>query len=167
MPVGGRSVRLPTLPRLIEKVSICATCSSRVTECLLPGVPSTATVVFTVLHQAPTRAVCLGQACVSPLSCKSEGGHLGTASLTPRKVSEKKSKTPLCIVQRRAPLARAGARLTPGRRAETHERYPSPEAILCPQIPIYSQRSAKRPSEEFRMDDAQRNKHGQLTFFIR
>lgn len=58
-------------------------------------------------------------------------------------------------------------KLTPGKRAGTHKWYPPPETTPCPQIAIYSQRSAKRPSEEFRMDDAQHNKPGQLTFFIR
>ncbi|CAM9437338.1 unnamed protein product, partial [Ectocarpus fasciculatus] len=55
-------------------------------EFLLPGVSDSATIIFTVLHQAPTRAVCLGQAFVEPKQFKKNVEHLCTVTLAKKQV---------------------------------------------------------------------------------
>lgn len=59
----------------------------RLPEFLLPGVSDAATIVFTVMHQAPARAVCLGQALVQPKRFRRAGEHELTVTLTKQHVS--------------------------------------------------------------------------------
>ncbi|CAN0446058.1 unnamed protein product, partial [Laminaria digitata] len=55
-------------------------------EYFLPGVSDSATIVFTVLHQAPTRAVCLGQALARPMNFPRIGQHVKTVALSKQQV---------------------------------------------------------------------------------
>ncbi|CAM9584232.1 unnamed protein product, partial [Ectocarpus sp. 12 AP-2014] len=55
-------------------------------EFLLPGVSDSATIIFTVLHQAPTRAVCLGQTFVEPKRFKKNMEHVCTVALAKKQV---------------------------------------------------------------------------------
>ncbi|CAM9410512.1 unnamed protein product [Ectocarpus sp. 6 AP-2014] len=55
-------------------------------EFLLPGVSDSATIIFTVLHQAPTRAVCLGQTFVEPKRFKKNVEHVCTVALAKKQV---------------------------------------------------------------------------------
>ncbi|CAN0070263.1 unnamed protein product [Ectocarpus fasciculatus] len=55
-------------------------------EFLLPGVSDSAIIIFTVLHQAPTRAVCLGQALVEPKRFKKNMEHVCTIALEKKQV---------------------------------------------------------------------------------
>eukprot|EP00904_Undaria_pinnatifida_P013799 jgi/Undpi1/954/HiC_scaffold_10.g04418.m1 len=56
-------------------------------EFFLPGVSDAATIVFTVLHQAPTRAVCLGQALARPKNFPKTGKHVKTVALSKQQVA--------------------------------------------------------------------------------
>ncbi|CAN0060611.1 unnamed protein product, partial [Pylaiella littoralis] len=55
-------------------------------EFLLPGVSDSATIVFTILHQAPTRVVCLGQVLVEPRAFTKNEEHVRTVSLAKQQV---------------------------------------------------------------------------------
>ncbi|CAM9179734.1 unnamed protein product, partial [Hapterophycus canaliculatus] len=55
-------------------------------EFLLPGVSDSATIIFTVLHQAPTRVVCLGQALVEPKQFSKNEEHVRTIPLAKQQV---------------------------------------------------------------------------------
>lgn len=65
-------------------------------EFLLPGVSDSATIIFTILHQAPTRVVCLGQALVDPRVFSRTEEHVRTVPLTKQQVGG----TIQCIVGR-------------------------------------------------------------------
>lgn len=87
-------------------------------EFLLPGVSDSATIIFTVLHQAPTRLVCLGQALVGPKHFKKGVEHVKTVPLGKQQAS---SSIHGCVWLSGA----AGSRFTHG----------SHSAILVPCIP--------------------------------
>ncbi|CAM9289003.1 unnamed protein product, partial [Scytosiphon promiscuus] len=55
-------------------------------EFLLPGVSDSATIIFTILHQAPTRVVCLGQALIEPKRFSKNEEHVRTIPLAKQQV---------------------------------------------------------------------------------
>lgn len=57
-------------------------------EYLLPGVSDSATIIFTVLHQAPTKVVCLGQALVEPKQFSRNEEHVQTVALAKQQASQ-------------------------------------------------------------------------------
>lgn len=65
-------------------------------EYLLPGVSDSASIAFTVLHQAPMKTVCLGQALILPKQFSRIGEHTVRVSLGKQQVS-----TPSDLIDKR------------------------------------------------------------------